>query len=609
MTMQGKLSVKLGLVIGMIIFCSVVVSYLSIEHRLTKSVVTTIKQGLYRDLLLNKEMVEQRAQQWQTTEQRSTWAKQVARTLDIRVTLIDLDGGVITDSALPTGKLALIENHRNRPEVKSALANGYGENTRYSQTVKEHMLYMAVPVGLPKPYAILRFSTPLYDIELCDTGIRTEITQSLVLALFFSLVAGFLAAFFLARPIRTLAKTAQKRIHGDVSGTSTLHHKDETGVIARALNVMTDEIIKLRHSEEWLRAVFSGIREAIIVTDATGDIIMVNPAASRMFRINDSMFKSRPIRDLSDSKLQELFTRVHSTRIALRKEELSLMTTKGACIMQISSMPLTKEKQFEGTVFVLNDITKLRNLEKIRRDFVASVSHELRTPLSVITGYTETLLDGAMHEPEHATAFLQTILQATEQLTALVNDVLDLSRIESGHIQYTFSAVDLKRMVQQSVDLLKPSLDKKQIRLDLHIPDALPPVYADPRYLDIVIRNLLDNAIKYVDDRNGKIRISAFRSNDDIRLEIEDNGIGISQADLGRIFERFYRVDKARSRERGGTGLGLAIVKHIVMAHKGNVEVHSRVNQGSRFSVMLRMAKVDESGNAAGSTPQITTEI
>jgi len=306
------------------------------------------------------------------------------------------------------------------------------------------------------------------------------------------------------------------------------------------------------------------------------------------------MFKSRPLHHLSDSKLQELFAKVHSTRQTLRKEEMDLMTTKGKRIMQISSMPLTKKGQFEGTVFVLNDITKLRNLEIIRRDFVSSVSHELRTPLTVITGYAETLLDGAMLEPEHATPFLQIILKASQQLAALVNDVLDLSRIESGYINYQFSAVDLKSIVQKSVQLLQHEVDKKQIRLKINISEELPPVYADPRYLDIVIRNLLDNAIKYVDDSNGKIRISAFKNGEAIRLEVEDNGIGISKSDLDRIFERFYRVDKARSRERGGTGLGLAIVKHIILAHKGNVEVRSRVNHGSVFSLVLRMAKGEE---------------
>jgi len=595
-TMRDKLAFKLGLVIGVIIFFSVVISYLSIEHRLTEILITETKKELYRDLLLQKQLLEQKPGEWQARDQTNAWAERVGRALAIRVTLIDLDGQVSGDSSIPTDKLALMENHWGRPEVKDAIEKGYGERTRYSQTVKEHMLYIAVPVGSPKPYAILRFGKPLYDIGVFDTGIRKEITQGLFLALFFSLIAGFLAAFFLARPLRTLAETAQKRMHGDFSGTIPVRSRDETGVLARTLNVMTDEIIKLRRSEEWFQAVFSGIREAIIVTDATGDIILVNPAASRMFRINGTMFKSRPLRHLSDSKLQELFARVHSTQITLRKEELPLMTTKGERIMQISSMPLTKEGCFEGTVFVLNDITKLRNLEEIRRDFVSSVSHELRTPLSVITGYTETLLEGAMNEPEHATAFLHIILQASEQLTALVNDVLDLSKIESGYIEYQFTAVDIKQLVQQSVELLKPSLDKKQIRLNITIADNLPPVYADARYLDIAIRNLLDNAIKYVDDRNGKIRISAFRSDDDIRLEVEDNGIGISKSDLGRIFERFYRVDKARSRQRGGTGLGLAIVKHIVLAHKGNVEVRSRVNHGSVFSMILRIATAEEGG-------------
>jgi two-component system, OmpR family, phosphate regulon sensor histidine kinase PhoR len=594
--MLAKHSIKLGLIIGAIIFFSVVISYFSIEHRLTETLITATKNGLYRDLLLQKQMLERKSMEWQTSEQTNEWTEQIGRVLDIRVTLINLDGEVMGDSSISTDKLPLLENHWGRPEIMDAIKKGYGESTRYSQTVKEHMLYMAVPVGFPKPYAILRFGKPLYDIGLFNTRIQREISRGLFLALFVSLIAGFLAAFFLARPLRTLAKTAQKRMHGDFSGSITVLSKDETGVLARTLNVMTDEIIKLRRSEEWFQAVFSGIREAIIVTDAAGDIILVNPAASRMFRIDGTMLKSRPIRHLSDSKLQELFARIHSTQIPLRKEELSLMTTKGERIMQISSMSLRKEGEFEGTVFVLNDITKLRNLEKIRRDFVSSVSHELRTPLSVITGYTETLLDGAMLEPEHATPFLQIIRQASEQLTALVNDVLDLSKIESGYIEYQFTAVDLKALVQQSVELLSSSINKKQIKLNIAIPDELPRVYADARYLDIAIRNLLDNAIKYVDDRNGRIKISAFRSGDAIRLEVEDNGIGISKSDLGRIFERFYRVDKARSRERGGTGLGLAIVKHIILAHKGDVEVRSRVNHGSVFSVVLRMATGDEGG-------------
>ncbi len=589
--MQVKLSFKFGIATGLIIFFALLISYFSISNQLREIVSTATKKELRRDLLLNKQILQQQPEGWKTTANRNAWIKQIGRTLDVRVTLIDLDGRVLSDSSVPQERLSTVENHRQRVEVKEALEKGYGENTRFSQTVHEYSLYMAVPIGLPEPCAILRFSKPLYDIKIFEGAVQKEIAQSLLLALICTIAAGFLASVIITRPLHTLAETLKHKKDSDFSvATSLLLRHDEIGALARTITGLGDKITTMRRNEEWYQAVFSGIREAIIVTDASGDIILVNPAASRMFRIEGAMFKSRPIRHLSDNKLQELFAKVHTTRITLRKEEMSLMTTKGERIMQISSMPLIKENRFEGTVFVFNDITKLRNLEKIRRDFVSSVSHELRTPLTVISGYTETLLEGAMDDPKHATRFLNIILQASEQLTALVNDVLDLSKIESGYIEYHFASLDLTSVLMKSVDLLKPSLEKKQIKLDITIAEDLPSVYADARYLDIVIRNLLDNAIKYVDDRNGRIRITAFRSGDDVRLEVEDNGIGIAKQELDRIFERFYRVDKARSRQHGGTGLGLSIVKHIVLAHKGDVEVRSRLNHGSVFSVVLRRA-------------------
>jgi two-component system phosphate regulon sensor histidine kinase PhoR len=588
--MQAKASFRLGLAIGMIILSTAFISYLIFGHQFTEILTTETKKELHRNLFFHKESLDQKPQEWQTEEDTDAWAIRLGRALDIRVTVIDLDGRVLGDSYIPPGKLALVENHRSRPEVSFALANGYGENTRYSQTVKEQMLYMAVPIGLPKPYAILRFSKPLYDIGSFNIGVSKNIEQDFFLTLLFSLIVGMVTAFFLTRPLRALAETTQKRIAGDLPEDISLHRKDEIGILANTFNEMGNEIKKMQRVEEWYQAVFSGIREAIIVTDTAGDIIMVNPAAARMFRIDGAMFKARPIRYLTDTKLQELFVNVHNNRITLLKEEMSLMSAKGDRIMQISSMPVMKDNQFDGTVFVLNDITKLRNLERIRRDFVSSVSHELRTPLTIISGYTETLLDGAMHEPENASEFLKIILEASQQLTALVNDVLDLSRIESGQIVYQFMAVEINSVIAKSVSLLKLSLEKKHIKLDIHIPEDLPPVYADAVYLEIVIRNLLDNAIKYVDEHHGIIRISAFRRDNTVHLEVEDNGVGIAKEDLGRIFERFYRVDKARSRQLGGTGLGLSIVKHIVLAHKGNVEVRSRVNQGSVFSVIFPIA-------------------
>ncbi len=597
--MRSKVFIKLAAVIGILIFFTSTISFLFLSRQLTCILTSEIKKELRKDLLYNKQILDQNPLELISSGTTDIWVKRLGGTLDTRVTLIGLDGHVIGDSFVPQNKLSVLENHRERPEVISAFATGYGEDTRLSQTVKEQMIYMAVPVGFPKSYAILRFSKPLYDIGVFNIGLSKNIGQDFFLTFLFSLITGLVASFFLTRPVITLTEITQKRISGNLSGNIPFHRNDEIGLLANVFNEMRDEISNLQRIEEWYKAVFSGIREAIIVTNTAGDIIMVNPAASRMFRIDGDMFKVRPLRHLSDNKLQELFAKVHNNHVTLLKEEMTVASSKGSRILQISSMPVVKEARFDGTVFVLNDITKLRNLERIRKDFVSSVSHELRTPLSIISGYTETLLDGAMHEPEHAAEFLKIILEATAQLTALVNDVLDLSRIESGQIVYQFMPVDINGIIAKSVGLLKLSLEKKHIRLDLQIPDDLPPVNADAVYLEIVIRNLLDNAIKYVNEHNGAIWISAFQRDNNVHVEVEDNGIGIAKEDLSKIFERFYRVDKARSRQLGGTGLGLSIVKHIVLAHKGNVEVRSRVNQGSVFSVIFPVAPAAKTLNSA----------
>ncbi len=596
--MRSKVFIKLAVVISILVFSASAISYLFHSRQLTCILTSEIKKELRKDLLYNKQLLDRNPLEMMSSGTSDAWANRLGGTLDIRVTLIGLDGRVICDSFIPQNKLSAVENHRDRPEVMSAFSTGYGEDTRLSQTVKEQMLYMAVPVGFPKSYAALRFSKPLYDLGLFNIGINKNIGQDFFLTFLFSLIAGVVASLFLTRPLITLAEISRQSRSGYFPDNTTLYRNDEIGSIAHAFKGMMDEISNLKRLEEWYQAVFSGIREAIIVTNAAGDIIMVNPAASRMFRIDGDMFKVRPVRHLSDNKLQELFARVHSSHITLLKEERSLTSSKGLRTMEISSMPVMKEGRFDGTVFLLNDITKLRNLERVRRDFVSSVSHELRTPLSIISGYTETLLDGAMHDSEHAAEFLKIILDATVQLTALVNDVLDLSRIESGQIVYQFTPVDINSVINKSIALLKLALEKKHIKLDLHIPQDLPAVHGDAVYLEIVIRNLLDNAIKYVNE-NGVILISAFRRDNNVYVEVEDNGVGIAKEDLSRIFERFYRVDKARSRQLGGTGLGLSIVKHIVLAHKGNVEVRSRVNQGSVFSVIFPVSTDEQNLKSA----------
>jgi len=494
--MLSRVSVRLGIVFGLIIFFTVAVSYFTQVRFINELLLRGIRQEIGRELKLNRLMLETKPANWHVHGAPDSLADTIGSVLDLRVTLVSVDGRVIGDSYLSGSSLGTIENHRNRPEIQEALRSGYGENIRYSDTVRENMLYVAVPLGNPDVYAVLRFAKPVRDIGALEREVRKGIEAALFWALFFSLLAGIVTAFILARPLQRLADAAEKRLHGDFRGVIPVHRNDEIGKLARGINYFSDEIRRNRRQEEWYRAVFSGIREAIIVTNATGEIILVNPVASRLFGIENAILAS-------------------------------------------------------------------------------------------IKGYTETLLEGAMHDPEHAAAFLQIILKESEQLTALVNDVLDLSRIESGRISFSFAPVDLRGVVNRNLEMLRPAIEKKGVRIECNFRENLPDVCADASYLDIVVRNLLDNAVKYVDDRDGRIRISVFRSGDEVVMEIDDNGIGIAPADLDRIFERFYRVDKARSRQLGGTGLGLAIVKHIVIAHKGHIAVRSRINQGSTFSVTL----------------------
>lgn len=593
--MKSSVSFRLGLVFGVVIFFTVAISYVYLGGQLRTLFYDGIKNEIYKELELNRQLLDTRPEDWSDIRQSDQWADDVGSALEVRVTLISLSGEVIGDSYIGADRLSIVENHIRRPEVQGALTSGFGESTRFSETIGEQMLYVAVPLGAKEPYAVLRFAKPLHDIRLLEAELRKGIEGALFWSLLLSLVFGAMTAFLLAGPLRRIAAAADHFVHGDFSARLNIRRNDEIGQLARAFNFMSEEMKRMNQQEEWFKAVFSSIREAIIVTNPRGGIVLANPAACRLFGLEPGDVRpERPGRRLTNPQLQELFERVNRSNAPVIKEEMQVMTERGERVLKTSAVPVIKDGYSEGTVFVLNDITRLRTLERIRRDFVSSVSHELRTPLTSIRGYTETLLEGAIDDREHAMHFLSIIHKESEQLTALINDVLDLSRIESGRIEYRFEPLGVGDVVHATVKLFRTALDKKQIELDLRIPDNLAKVFADRNYLEIVVRNLLDNAIKYIADTNGRIRITAYAAGDMVKLEVEDNGAGIPRKDLDRIFERFYRVDKARSRDMGGTGLGLSIVKHIVLAHKGNVEVRSRLNLGSTFTVSLPAASGDQ---------------
>lgn len=592
---KSGVSFRFGLVFGVIIFFTVAINYFSFGGQLRLLFYNALKNQLYSELQLNRSFLERRPELLRDSKVADQWADDVGAALGLHVTLISIDGQVIGDSYIAAERLPFTENYLQRPEIEGALLDGRGESARASDTIEETVLYIAVPVGVTKPLAVLRFAKPLHAMRLLESELHKGLEGALFWSLFLSLVFGVLAAVFLFRPLRRIVEAANRVVHGDFSQKLRVDHDDEIGQLSRSVNFLADEMKRMNQQEEWFKEIFSSIREAIIVTDSKGSIMLENPAACRLFNLDcGPMIKTGGGHKATDTRLLDLFDRLKKFGYPVEKEEITVMTSRGERVLQVSAMPVMNEKQSQGTVYVMNDITKLRNLERVRRDFVASVSHELRTPLTSISGYTETLLDGAVNEPETAQHFLRIILQETEQLTALINDVLDLSKIESGRIDYTFKPVQIGEIVDKTIHLFESVIRKRGIAVRLQIPQNLPYVSADRDYLELVVRNLVDNAIKYMPDSNGKIWIGASRVGDMVKVEVRDNGIGIPREYLGRIFERFYRVDKARSRAIGGTGLGLSIVKHIILAHKGKVEVHSRLNLGSQFSFTVPIARRNE---------------
>lgn len=412
-------------------------------------------------------------------------------------------------------------------------------------------------------------------------------------SIFFILLVTFIIAFFLARdimnPIMEISEGASKMAEGDLDQKINIRSRDEIGKLAENLNLMAqrlkENIDEITEEKNKIKAILSSMDEGVIATDKTGSVLLINPVVENMFHIyNDESIGKNIIEIIRNYELDLLI------KWALEKEEpvtyeLPFLVPEPRTF-RLHLTPLKKNDKIVGLVAILRDITELRRLEKMRTQFVANVSHELRTPLTSIKGFVETLLDGAIENPKTANNFLRIINDETERLSRLINDVLSLSSIESKQTEINKKPLHLGELISNVVAMLKPLAQNKDIDLTLSLDKSLPIIEADKDMMGQVIINLTENAIKYT-PQGGRVHINAELLPNGIRIQVNDTGIGIPEKSLPRIFERFYRVDKARSREMGGTGLGLAIVKHIVEVHKGVINVESQINKGSTFTVTL----------------------
>src|SRR5438093_490311 len=525
-------------------------------------------------------------------------AREVSRQAHARVTVISPEGRVLADSETPDETLSQLENHSTRPEVIQALVTGRGTDIRLSQTTGKRMFYLAVPIGPPSaPRGIVRLALPMTTIEARVHELKGALAIAFGLAFAVSVVLSVLLARGLTRPLSDMAAVARKLADGTLGHRIPVTTGDEVGVLARTMNQMADQLeSKIREVSEdraQLLAMLASMVEGIMVLDCRGTVLQVNPALERMFMVWGREARGRAHWEvIRHHDFNELAKRALETR----------QNQSGEITMALSGRTFRVEASVAGgqreneacAVLVFHDITALRRLEKVRKDFVANVSHELRTPLTSIKGYVEALLDGAKDDPDQTVRFLDIILKQSDRLNLILEDLLQLSRIESGEVSFKRDPVDLSAVVDRTLALIKPLADKKGHAVTVAIPPDLPPAAGDEEQLVQVLTNLLDNAVKYTPPQ-GSIHIAGQSAKDSplsmVELSVTDTGLGIPEADRPRIFERFYRVDKARSRELGGTGLGLSIVKHIVEAHGGQIWVEGNHPVGSRFVVRLPTSK------------------
>jgi len=518
-----------------------------------------------------------------------------------RVTIIDSTGRVLADSAADA---ATMENHADRPEVQKAIAEGRGQAVHHSVTLDRELVYQAVRYQESGgQFIIIRLAVPLSEIDLSVRELRSRLLIASILMLLVGAIASFGFARMFAARIERLKDFSQRIAEGNFRPLLREGPRDELSDLADSLNQTAArldlEIRMLSGERNRSSAILWSMVEGVAVIDAEERLVFYNRAFSEIFGVEVATAEGRPLIEVvRNAELVGLI------RKALRGGEgLQNDISMGIVQMQNFSVTAAPVKALEatadgperesakpsGAVVVLHDVTELRRLERVRQDFVANVSHEFKTPLTAIQGFAETLLGGALDDPSNNRRFLDIIRNHAIRLARLTNDLLKLARIEAGKLEVEFFPVGLMELIEGCAETTLLKASRKHITLEIAVPPGLPLVRGDATLLRDVLQNLLDNAIQYTPE-GGRIHVTAEAKSREVEVSVSDTGIGIPTSDQERIFERFYRVDAARSREAGGTGLGLSIAKHIVEAHSGRLTVISVIGEGSTFSFAIPIA-------------------
>lgn len=511
--------------------------------------------------------------------------RRIAEAGGARVTLIDPDGVVVADSEHSP---ATMGSHANRPERLQALRDGVGDAIRHSRTLQIDMLYVAVRAR-SQDDSVVRLARPMTQVQAASRALRRDMTIAGVATVLIIWLASVWLAGMLTEPVSRLAYVARKIRDGDLTARAHDLPAGEFSELGAALNEAVGRLAELievtRTEQRHYEAILDQMTDAVVVVDGRRHIQFVNDAFARLFDIDaagaqgqllDGVTFSYPVSALLDRAL---------THDGAQRDEIRLTHPEPRALSAVTTRLVDERGEVIGAVGLMHDVTEMQRLSEVRRDFVANASHELRTPAAAIKAMAETLQAGALADDERAPEFVARIVDASDRLTAILDDMLTLTRTERGAETLNAQNVPAAQAVREAVTKIETAAQAQGVTVRIEVAED-DVVRADPADLQTALVNLLDNAIKYT-DAGGEVRILGRRALDGYELEVSDTGIGIPPDDLARIFERFYRVDRARARESGGTGLGLSIVKHIAERHGGSVRVASEIGGGATFTVTL----------------------
>ena len=572
---------------AVVILFSILIVGLMVQRQIEQASLRDISNNLSSQAFILQQSFANTGQQTQSQIQQTL--KQIGQRTDTRVTLLTKDGVVIADSEFNASEM---DNHRYRPEIIAANTADIGQSRRYSKTLQKPMLYVAVSaMASSGNLGYIRTALPTQRIDEEINYLRRVIIIAASLTALIALFIGYWLAMSFARPLRQMTLIAKNYAHGRYQLRIPSQRRDEIGDLARSLNQMADissqrfDIIKTERDQ--LSTILKSMNEGVITVTSEGLITHVNAAACRMLRTSGERCLGQALKDIDGSdNLDQAFRQCQQQQTSVER----IIQLDGYTFSRHYRLHVTLLKQSHraDAILVLQDITAVQRIDKMRADFVANASHELKTPITAIRGFAEALIEDDTIDHAIQQRFMRKIHGQSIRLSALVSDLLALSRLESNDEAYN-TQVDLQRVVQRVCANLQAVAQTQQVTLELQTKDGPVTLLGDDNALGQMATNLIDNAIKYTAAK-GTVTVALTVTEGLAVLAVKDNGLGIDESDQERIFERFYRVDKARSQSLGGTGLGLAIVKHIVQSHKGQLQLKSKLNQGSTFTITIPLS-------------------